>query len=236
MKKIPAAIAYGFHNITKRTGARLAPGPAWWSIGDLNPWPRHCQCRALPAALMPHGKWFDIKQKFVFYNMYDGHGIHSCMREHERWQPVQTKNLFDETKWWTWRDSNSLPLRCERSALPDELQARVKKRIDCTHRQRQTKMIVNHGVEAGAGEGTWTHTRQEPVPKTGASTNSATPARYALLYHRYGCLSIYMTWNFCLTEGIGVVYHISCYHLVYKKRNRQNGRQTKIILPTECEI
>ena len=119
------------------------------------------------------------------------------------------KNLFDETKWWTWRDSNSLPLRCERSALPDELQARVKKRIDCTHRQRQTKMIVNHGVEAGAGEGTWTHTRQEPVPKTGASTNSATPARYALLYHRYGCLSIYMTWNFCLTEGISVVCQIS---------------------------
>ena len=97
----------------------------WWSIGDLNPWPRHCQCRALPAALMPHGMWFDIKQKFVFYNMYDGHGIHSCMREHERCQPMQTKNLFDETKWWTWRDSNSLPLRCERSALPGELQARM---------------------------------------------------------------------------------------------------------------
>ena len=24
-----------------------------WSIGDSNPWPPHCQCGALPAALMP---------------------------------------------------------------------------------------------------------------------------------------------------------------------------------------
>ena len=26
----------------------------WWSIGDSNPWPPHCQCDALPTALMPH--------------------------------------------------------------------------------------------------------------------------------------------------------------------------------------
>src|SRR5699024_735517 len=25
-----------------------------WSIRDLNPWPPHCQCGALPTALMPH--------------------------------------------------------------------------------------------------------------------------------------------------------------------------------------
>ena len=25
----------------------------WWSIGDLNPWPQHCQCCALPTALTP---------------------------------------------------------------------------------------------------------------------------------------------------------------------------------------
>ena len=25
----------------------------WWSIGDLNPWPQHCQCCALPTALIP---------------------------------------------------------------------------------------------------------------------------------------------------------------------------------------
>ena len=27
-----------------------------WSIRDLNPWPPHCQCGALPTALMPHEK------------------------------------------------------------------------------------------------------------------------------------------------------------------------------------
>ena len=115
--------------IRKEPGARLAPGPAWWSIGDLNPWPRHCQCRALPAALMPHGIWLNIMW-MIFLLLHDGHGIHSCMREHERCQPMQTKNLFDETKWWTWRDSNSLPLRCERSALPGELQARMYEKTD----------------------------------------------------------------------------------------------------------
>ena len=25
----------------------------WWSIRDSNPWPQHCQCCALPTALMP---------------------------------------------------------------------------------------------------------------------------------------------------------------------------------------
>ena len=27
-----------------------------WSIRDLNPWPPHCQCGALPTALMPHAE------------------------------------------------------------------------------------------------------------------------------------------------------------------------------------
>ena len=27
----------------------------WWSIGDSNSWPQHCQCCALPTALMPRG-------------------------------------------------------------------------------------------------------------------------------------------------------------------------------------
>ena len=26
---------------------------AWWSIGESNPWPRQCECRALPTALIP---------------------------------------------------------------------------------------------------------------------------------------------------------------------------------------
>ena len=26
---------------------------SWWSVGDSNPWPQHCQCCALPTALMP---------------------------------------------------------------------------------------------------------------------------------------------------------------------------------------
>ena len=25
----------------------------WWSIGESNPWPRQCECRALPTVLMP---------------------------------------------------------------------------------------------------------------------------------------------------------------------------------------
>lgn len=29
----------------------------WWSIGDSNPWPQHCQCCALPTALMPRERW-----------------------------------------------------------------------------------------------------------------------------------------------------------------------------------
>ena len=41
----------------------------WWSIGDSNPWPRHCQCRALPAALMPLLLYFNIT-KFLLLCQY----------------------------------------------------------------------------------------------------------------------------------------------------------------------
>ena len=34
-----------------------------WSIRDLNPWPPHCQCGALPAALMPRKDSIAQKKK-----------------------------------------------------------------------------------------------------------------------------------------------------------------------------
>ena len=39
----------------------------WWSIGDSNPWPQHCQCCALPAALMPHLKTANEMYPFAVY-------------------------------------------------------------------------------------------------------------------------------------------------------------------------
>ena len=40
---------------SKNKGWRVPSFIFWWSIGDSNPWPQHCQCCALPTALMPHG-------------------------------------------------------------------------------------------------------------------------------------------------------------------------------------
>ena len=40
--------------ITKISGKAFChPLSRLWSIGDSNPWPPHCQCGALPTALMP---------------------------------------------------------------------------------------------------------------------------------------------------------------------------------------
>lgn len=35
----------------------------------------------------------------------------------------------NKPKWWTWSDSNRLPPRCKRGALPDELQAQINARL-----------------------------------------------------------------------------------------------------------
>lgn len=39
---------------TRKNPNRLPVRTSAWSIGDSNPWPRQCECRALPTALMPH--------------------------------------------------------------------------------------------------------------------------------------------------------------------------------------
>ncbi len=39
--------------IGPRARARRAGGE-WWSRGESNPWPRHCERRALPTELLPH--------------------------------------------------------------------------------------------------------------------------------------------------------------------------------------
>lgn len=41
--------------IPPKNDPAIARSFSLWSIGESNPWPRQCECRALPTALMPRG-------------------------------------------------------------------------------------------------------------------------------------------------------------------------------------
>ena len=56
----------------------------WWSIGDSNPWPQHCQCCALPTALMPrlvYEKYSIIKSWVCQYFFYGTENHSRCRRQ-----------------------------------------------------------------------------------------------------------------------------------------------------------
>ena len=42
-----------FISLQMKKPALPAGSFTWWSIGESNPWPRQCECRALPTALIP---------------------------------------------------------------------------------------------------------------------------------------------------------------------------------------
>src|SRR5262249_52252550 len=48
----------------------------WWSRGESNPWPRHCERRALPTELLPHirigGRGLSLSRQGVSRDCGDG--------------------------------------------------------------------------------------------------------------------------------------------------------------------
>ena len=56
--------------VINKQGTRALPWSLvyWWSVGDSNPWPQHCQCCALPTALTPHRSL--ISSQRLFYHSF----------------------------------------------------------------------------------------------------------------------------------------------------------------------
>ena len=51
LKEKRTTLAGGFKY--KKQPVKVALSTCWWSMGDSNPRPRQCECRALSAELMP---------------------------------------------------------------------------------------------------------------------------------------------------------------------------------------
>ena len=88
----------------------------WWTVRDSNPPPPQCHCGALPNELTAHVRGMlaartelDVERQMGFEPMA------STLA---RLRSSQTELL---ARWWTVRDSNPRPPRCERGALPSEL-------------------------------------------------------------------------------------------------------------------
>ena len=79
-----------------------------WSIRDLNPWPPHCQCGALPTALMPQAmaiiarkygfviKNFQIHDKIFKYNFAKSpwNTVITACREIRQAVPLRNKYII----------------------------------------------------------------------------------------------------------------------------------------------
>ena len=99
----------------------------WQEWRDSNPQPAVLETAALPIELHSCAS---AGYQSAFSSGKDGsHKAHHAARKSQADSPPRslvppTSVKLDRIDWWTWGDSNPLPLRCERSALPNELQAR----------------------------------------------------------------------------------------------------------------
>lgn len=67
------------------------------------------------------------------------------VRSHARFRAGNTSQKANASAEWTWRDSNPLPSRCERDALPVELQAHARShagRAEAPHRRVELRLTA----------------------------------------------------------------------------------------------